>query len=127
MFTGIHHICYHVQSLDETIKQYQALYQGKVEVRWRNEPGQCEVAFVKFGDARVELVEPDDKSTLGGSKAQVLHHIGYLVDDIEKARDELKAKGVNFFQKMYVNALGCKIAYFDAGDCLGRRQHLTQE
>jgi len=127
MFTGVHHVGYLVSDLDETIKRYEELYGGKVELRFYNEKTKSKIAFVASGDTRVELMEPDDKSLLGGSKDQVIHHVGYLVPDIEKAMAELRARGARFIdEKPSTNALGWKIAYFDGGPMLGVRQHLSQ-
>lgn len=127
MFLGVHHVGYLVDNLDETIKSYVELYGGEVEARFRNEQGKMNVAFVKSGATRVELMEPDDKTQLGGSKAQVLHHVGYLVPDIEKAMEELRAKGVKFLdEKPREGVNGWKIAYFDGGERLGVSQHLSQ-
>ncbi len=127
MFTGVHHIGYYVDDLEATIQRYQELYGGVVELRFRNEATKANVAFVRMGEARVELMQPDDKSLLGGSKSQVLHHVGYLVPDIEKAMVELREKGVTFLaEKPTSNPLGWRIIYFDGGPLLGTKQHLSQ-
>ncbi|MHB1414971.1 MAG: VOC family protein [Chloroflexota bacterium] len=125
MFLGVHHIGYYVANLEETIKQYVDLYGGEVEMRGRTPATKCNVAFVKTGATRVELMEPDDKSLLGGSKSQVLHHVGYEVADIQKAIEELSARGAKF-QAPFKNQAGWTIAYFDGGDWLGAKQHLLQ-
>jgi methylmalonyl-CoA/ethylmalonyl-CoA epimerase len=127
MFKGVHHIGYYVSDLDVTIKSYQDLYGGVVELRYRNEATKQEQAFVRSGSSRVELMCPDDKTKLGGKTGQVLAHVGYEVDDIEAAMDELRAKGVRFIdQKPVTNPIGWKLAYFDGGECMGVQQHLTQ-
>lgn len=127
MFTGIHHIGYYVADLEGTIERYRELYGGEVELQFRNEAAKANVAFVKSGETRVELMQPDDRSLLGGSSGQVLHHVGYLVPDIEKAMAELRAKGVRFLaEKPTENPLGWKIIYFDGGPLLGTQQHLAQ-
>lgn len=127
MFIGVHHVGYLVDNLDETIQAYQELYGSEVELRFRNEGIKCNVAFLKSGATRVELMEPDDKAQLGGSKAQVLHHVGYQVPDIEKAMAEMRAKGIKFLDETpRVGPTGWKIAYFDGGDRLGVKQHISQ-
>lgn len=127
MFKGVHHVGYYVANLDETIKRYQELYGGVVELRYRNEATKLEQAFVRSGNSRVELMCPDDQSKLGGKGGQVLAHVGYEVDDIEAAMDELRAKGVRFIdQKPVTNPIGWKLAYFDGGEFIGVQQHITQ-
>ncbi|MHB1004778.1 MAG: VOC family protein [Chloroflexota bacterium] len=84
------------------------------------------MAFVRSGATRVELMEPDDKSVLGDSKTQVIHHVGYLVSDIAEARRALESRGARF-QNTVTTPLGFRIAYFDGLGRIGARQHLTQE
>ncbi|MHB1131727.1 MAG: VOC family protein [Chloroflexota bacterium] len=127
MFKGVHHIGYFVSDIDATIKRYQELYGGVLEICYRNEANNQTQAFVRSGNTRVELMQPDDQSKLHGSTAQVIHHVGYEVDDIEQAMAEMRAKGVRFLDETPVtNPLGWKIAYFDGGDLLGVAQHLAQ-
>lgn len=98
-----------------------------VELRFRNENSKQEQAFVRSGNSRVELMQPDDKSKLGGKQGQVLAHVAYEVDDIEAAMAELRTRGVRFIdQKPVTNPIGWKLAYFDGGEAIGVQQHLTQ-
>ena len=43
-------------------------------------------------------------------------HIGFRVDDMDAAADELKAKGVNFLQEPTQIRPGVRIAYIEAPD-----------
>jgi methylmalonyl-CoA/ethylmalonyl-CoA epimerase len=127
MFLGVHHVGYLVSNLGETVDRYLELYGGEVEARFYNEQAKAQIAFVRCEGIRVELMEPDDRSLLQGSEAQIIHHVGYLVPDIEKAMEELRAKGVKFLdEKPRVGVNGWKIAYFDGGERMGTKQHLSQ-
>ncbi len=127
MFKGIHHIGYWVSDLDATVKAYEELYGGKVEFTTFIEESKTKVAFVVSGNTMVELMEPGDKSVLKGEKAQVLHHVGYLVDDIQQAAEELRSRGARFLTEAPgKNAIGWQIWYYDGGEMLGVRQHIAQ-
>ncbi|MHB1006681.1 MAG: VOC family protein [Chloroflexota bacterium] len=128
MFIGIHHVGYYVSDLEAVVQRYVALYGGVVELRLRNDATKTNVAFVRTGETRVELMEPDDKALLGGAEGQVLHHVGYLVPDIYTAADELRARGAKFVgeKPSPKNALGWQIWYFDGGPLMGVKQHIAQ-
>ncbi|MCL4534332.1 MAG: VOC family protein [Bacteroidetes bacterium] len=126
MFTGIHHPGYIVENLDDTIAFYENTLGGKC-IKRGTPSATGRNAFVQVGDVLMELVEPADKSRLGGRHGQVLDHIGYIVPDIQKAAAELKAKGVRFATpEPTTSIIGVKIWYLDTADTQGTRIHLTQ-
>ena len=123
MFSGVHHLGYTVESLDQAIGFYEKAFGGRVLLR-KAIPNVGEVAFVVSGNTMVELVEPIEKGDL---KGQVFAHVGYQVPDIEAAIAELKAKGFKFAtEKPTVNVAGWKLIYLDQESALGARIHLTE-
>jgi hypothetical protein len=85
------------------------------------------MAFLHVGETDVELIEPADKSVLGGQKGIIIHHVGYLVPNIEQAMEALKAKGVKFAAAApNVTPTGARIIYLDTASTNGARIHLTQ-
>jgi methylmalonyl-CoA/ethylmalonyl-CoA epimerase len=123
MFSGVHHLGYTVESMDETIGFYEKAFGGRVLLR-KAVPGVGEVAFVTSGNTMVELVEPIEKGDL---KGQVFAHVGYQVPDIEAAMAELKAKGYKLATDApTVTVAGWKIIYLDQASALGARIHLTE-
>lgn len=127
MFTGIHHIGYHVSDIEAAVKAYVEMYGGEVEVQFYNAGAKSKVAFVKTGDTRVELMEPDDKSVLGGAQGQILHHVGYLVPDLHAAAEQLRSRGARFLTEEPVKNpyTGWQVWYFDGGPVLGVKQHIS--
>ena len=123
MFTGVHHLGYRVESLDEAIGLYEKAFGGRVLLR-KPIPGVGEVAFVASGSTMVELVEPAEKGDL---KGQVYDHVGYTVENIERAMATLQEKGYGFASETpTVNVAGWKIIYLDKESALGARIHLTE-
>ena len=74
------------------------------------------VAFLPIGNAEVELVKPtsDDSGVARYLKKRGpgVHHICFEVDDIEKALDELKNKGIRLINESpMIGTGGKKIAF----------------
>ena len=84
------------------------------------------MAYVKVGDSEVELIEPADKSQLGGQTGLIIHHVGFFVPDLEKAMAELKANGVKLGPGPNTNVLGLRLIYIDFESTMGTRIHLTE-
>ncbi len=125
MFNRIHHPGYLVQNLDDTVAWYEKAFGGKVIGGGASGTGRN--AFVQMGNAIVELIEPADKTAIAGKGGQVLDHIGYEVDDIEKAMEGFTAKGMSFAAGgIRTNVMGWKLIYFDTKDTQGTRIHITQ-
>ncbi|MCL5027238.1 MAG: VOC family protein [Chloroflexi bacterium] len=126
MFTDIHHPGYLVASLEEAISFYEHTFGGTCESQGTSADGGRN-AFIKVGEAFIEIVEPVDKGRLAGRGRQVIDHIGYVVPDIDKAVAELKAKGIRFAEAQpRTNIMGWRLIYLDTADTMGARIHLTQ-
>ena len=83
-------------------------------------------AYVRFGNAEAELLEPEDKSDLS-SEVLTMHHVGYVVADINRSIDELTARGFEFAgDKPFTNVMGQQLLYFDSASTNGVKMHLTQ-
>jgi len=83
-------------------------------------------AYVRFGNAEAELLEPEDKSGLS-SGVLTMHHVGYVVADIDKSIGELTARGFKFAaDKPNTNVLGHRLLYFDSSTTNGVMMHITQ-
>jgi methylmalonyl-CoA/ethylmalonyl-CoA epimerase len=80
-------------------------------------PGQkVRVAFMEIGKTKLELIQPlgldSPVEKFIQKKGEGLHHISFLVDDIEKALAELKDKKVRLVdQTPRVGATGKRIAF----------------
>jgi len=82
-------------------------------------------AFVNFGQVQVELIEPQDPSTMGAHHA--MDHVGYVTRDIGAGITECRRRGFQFgADAPNTNAIGQQVLYFDPHTSMGSRMHLTQ-
>ncbi len=83
-------------------------------------------AYLRFGAAEAEIIEPEDKSGVG-SRVLDMHHVGYVVPNIGQAAQELRDRGFAFgSDEPFVNVLGHQVFYLDADTTNGTLVHLTQ-
>ena len=83
-------------------------------------------AYVRFGQAETEIIEPEDKKGLESGKL-AMHHVGYVVEDINQEMADLIAKGFKFaVDKPVTNLVGQQLAYFDSSSVNGALVHITQ-
>ena len=82
-------------------------------------------AFVNFGQVQVELIEPQDPSTIGAQ--HTMDHVGYVTRDIGAGITECCRRGLQFVADApNTNAIGQQVLYFDTNTSMGSRMHLTQ-
>ncbi len=83
------------------------------------------VAFVDIGHAQVELIEPQDPSSVGAT--HILDHVGYLTQNLDADLAGYRARGLAFATEApALNPIGQTLIYFDAPTSMGTRMHLTQ-
>ena len=127
MFSDIYHIGYLTDDVARDIAFYQEVFGGELIAQAPGPDGVTKMAFLKVGNTEVELIEPGDKSRLGGRTGLILDHVGYLVPDIDAAVEQLRAKGIKFATEApYTNALGHRLIYLDSATIQGTKMHLTQ-
>jgi catechol 2,3-dioxygenase-like lactoylglutathione lyase family enzyme len=125
MFSRIQHAGYLVEDLEAAVAWYEKTFGGKRTGGGAAAMGQ--LAFVRIGDVEVELIQPVDRSGLTGRGDHVFHHVGYVVDDLDKAVAGYKAKGYTFAtSKPMVNVAGYRLIFFDTSCTNGMRIHLTE-
>ena len=98
----IHHIGYLTKKLDKTLAEFLRLgYETEKEAAY-DEIREVNIAFVRNGDYRVELIEPaGDQSPLAPLLARYRntpYHICYETDDLAASIEELSAAGYTIFQ-----------------------------
>jgi methylmalonyl-CoA epimerase len=110
----IDHLGVAVPSLADAIAAYEALG-FRVEARHDVPSEKVKTAFLPVGESHLELLEPTDSSSAIGrflEKRSGLHHVCVLVDDLEAALAEMKARGVPLLdQAPRVGAGGCRVAF----------------
>jgi methylmalonyl-CoA/ethylmalonyl-CoA epimerase len=110
----IDHLGIAVPSLDAAIAAYEALG-FHVEARHDVPAEKVRTAFLPVGESHLELLEPSDPSCVIArflEKRSGLHHVCVLVDDLDQALAELKARGVPLLDETpRVGAGGCRVAF----------------
>jgi methylmalonyl-CoA/ethylmalonyl-CoA epimerase len=110
----IDHLGIAVPSLAEAVKAYEAL--GFTAQAAEEVPSEkVRVAFLPVGESRLELLEPTEPGSVIArflEKRSGLHHVCVLVEDIEAALAELRARGVALLdEKPRPGAGGCRVAF----------------
>jgi len=116
MVKKVDHIGIAVKDLDETLKFYTDVLGMDLQGTEVVEEQKVKVAFLPIGDTEMELLESTDKegpiARYIEKKGEGVQHIAYRVDDIEKAIEEMKAKGIRMIdEKPRYGAGGAKIAF----------------
>ena len=126
----VDHVGIAVKNLDESVKFYESLgfkatgYEVVAEQK-------VKVAFLPCGDSEIELLEstePDGPIARFIEKnGPGIQHIAIRVDDIDKALEELKEKGVRLIdQTPRYGAGGARIAFVHPKATGGVLLELTQ-
>jgi methylmalonyl-CoA/ethylmalonyl-CoA epimerase len=110
----IDHLGIAVPSLSEAVKAYEAL--GFTVESVEDVPTEkVRVAFLPVGESRLELLEPTDAgSTIAKflQKRSGIHHVCVLVEDIDAALADLRARGVPLIDETpRPGAGGCRVAF----------------
>ena len=131
MFEKIQHIGYLVRNLDDAVAWYGDKFGGENAGGGELAAGRVvssggRNAFIHFGKVEVELIEPVDKSNLA-QDSLVMHHVGYVVSDIDAAIADLKFREFKFLADApNINVLGQKVLYLDPSSTNGVMIHLTE-
>jgi methylmalonyl-CoA/ethylmalonyl-CoA epimerase len=126
--SNIHHVGAIVRDVDETAEYYESLGMGPFEPLIVNGKDtrimgklvhdlKLKIRMGHIGPIRIELIEPVTgagsiwKEVLE-SKGEGIHHLAFVVEDIEKAKTELIEKGLNLIFSARFNKNG-GAAYFE--------------
>lgn len=123
MVTKIDHIGIAVKNLDEALKFYEEVLGIKCVGTEVVEEQKVKTAFLPIGDTEVELLEATDEDSPIAKfieKREGIQHIAYRVDDIEKALEEVKERGIRLIdEKPRRGAGGAKIAFLHPKSTFG--------
>jgi methylmalonyl-CoA epimerase len=113
-FLKIDHLGIAVPDLDAAVAAYEALGFG-VEARHEVPTEKVRTAFLPIGESHLELLEPTDPTSVIAKfleKRSGLHHVCVLVEDIEAALADLRARGVPLIdQSPRTGAGGSRVAF----------------
>jgi methylmalonyl-CoA epimerase len=118
----VDHLGIAVASLGEAAKAFEAL--GFVVEATHDVPTEkVRAAFLPAGESHLELLEPTDPTSVIArflEKRKGLHHVCVLVDDIDAALAEMRARGVRLLDETpRVGAGGCRVAFVHPSSAAG--------
>jgi methylmalonyl-CoA/ethylmalonyl-CoA epimerase len=124
MVGKVDHIGIAVKNLEETLKFYEEVLGIKCVADEVVEEQKVKTAFLPLGDTEIELLESTSEdgpiAKFIEKKGEGIQHIAYRVDDIEKALEELKEKGIRLIdEKPRRGAGGAKIAFLHPKSTFG--------
>lgn len=112
----IHHVGVAVDDLEAAIELYTTAFGAELTHRASNDKDGLAAAFLRAGDAEVELLKPLREDTPVGKflarRGPGLHHIAVAVSDIDKAIAEARANGLEMIdQEPRIGLHGTRIAF----------------
>ncbi|TMF12496.1 MAG: methylmalonyl-CoA epimerase [Chloroflexi bacterium] len=112
----IHHVGIAVDDLESAIELYGVAFGAQLAHRATNEKDGLTAAFLRAGDAEVELLQPLREDTPVGKflakRGPGLHHIAVAVPDIEKAIADARARGLEMIdEEPRIGLHGTRIAF----------------
>ncbi|MGB9683705.1 MAG: methylmalonyl-CoA epimerase [Candidatus Bathyarchaeales archaeon] len=133
MFMGVDHVGVAVKNLDEAVGVYRDILGfNLVGVHVLTER-KVKVAFLSTGgETQIELLEPIGSDSPVAkfleNRGEGIHHVAVKVDNIEKALEELKKKGVMLVdEKPKIGVEGKKIAFVHPKSTKGVLLELVME
>lgn len=117
MIGRLNHVGVATPSIDESVAMYRdVLGATSITDKWAMPEQGVWVCFVNLPNSQIELIEPYgetspihaflEKNPKGGQ-----HHVCFEVEDIYKARDEMKAKGCTVLGEPRIGAHGTLIIF----------------
>ena len=112
----LHHIGVAVEDLDAAVELYRKVFGAELTHRAADERGELKAAFLRAGEAEVELLQPLREDTPIGKfiskRGPGLHHIAVAVPDIDQAIAAARADGLEMIdQEPRIGLHGTRIAF----------------
>ncbi len=132
MLTRIDHVGIAVRDLEEKISFYETTFGLTVAHRETNEEqGVHEAMLLVAPGSYVQLLQPTRADSPVGRflarHGEGVHHVGYGVDDVERALEEIGAKGVPLVdQRPRHGSMGAAIAFLHPSGVGGVLTELVQ-
>lgn len=118
----IDHLGIAVPELAEAVKAFEALG-FRVEATHDVPTEKVRAAFLPVGESRLELLEPTDETSVIArflEKRSGLHHICFLVDDLDSCLKTLEARGVKLIDRTpRIGAGDCRVAFIHPSSAAG--------
>jgi methylmalonyl-CoA/ethylmalonyl-CoA epimerase len=112
----LHHVGIAVADLEESIRLYSEVFGATLVDRQRNEKEGLEAAFLRTGEAELELMAPlREDSPVGkfvAKRGPGVHHVAFGVGDIERAMNEARTAGLELIDaEPRMGMHGARIAF----------------
>ena len=112
----IHHVGVAVEDLEAAIELYTNNFGAELTHRASNEKDGLTAAFLRAGEAEVELMQPLREDTPVGkflaNRGPGLNHIAIAVNDIHQSIAEVRANGLEMIdQEPRIGLHGTRIAF----------------
>ncbi|QPA29967.1 methylmalonyl-CoA epimerase [Thermaerobacillus caldiproteolyticus] len=113
---NVDHIGIAVKSIEKALPFYVDILNLTLLGIEEVESEKVKVAFLKIGDAKLELLEPTAPDSAVAAfiekRGEGIHHVALGVDDIQGRIDELKEKGIRMIQDVpKIGAGGALVAF----------------
>ena len=127
----IHHVGVAVDDLDAAIELYEKVFGAELTQRASNDKDGLKAAFLRAGEAEVELLQPLRADTPIGKfmarRGPGLHHIAVAVPDIDKAIADARAQGLEMIdEEPRIGLHGTRIAFVHPKATAGILLELTE-
>jgi 4-hydroxyphenylpyruvate dioxygenase-like putative hemolysin len=123
MFGEIHHNAYVYKDLEVAVKKFKGFF--GIDKFNRIDMGVVKVARSMIGKLQIDLLEPQDNDSIFHSFLENgnygLHHIGFLVDNIDERIKEWDSKDIKQVLGGMITTV--KFVYYDTTATLG---HITE-
>lgn len=132
LLTRIDHVGIACRDLEETVARYEALFGLSVASREVNEEQGVQEAMLEVADGSyVQLLQPLRPDSPVGRflerHGEGVHHIGYGVDDVQAALDQLGGLGIRLLDRRPRHgSMGAAIAFLHPKDVGGVLTELVQ-
>ncbi len=111
----INHVAIAVEDLSKAAEFWESVLGLKLDHVEEVESQKAKIAFFPCGESELELVQPTDPESGTARFIQTrgpgIHHLCLEVDDIEKALEELKGKGIRLINETPLEMEGRKMAF----------------
>jgi methylmalonyl-CoA/ethylmalonyl-CoA epimerase len=113
---GIHHVGIAVEDLEGAVETYRRLFGAEVEHRETVDDQALDVALIRVGSGRLELLASRDPDTPVGKflakRGPGMHHLAVEVDDVAEELARLAADGAELIdERPRRGVMGHEIAF----------------
>jgi catechol 2,3-dioxygenase-like lactoylglutathione lyase family enzyme len=99
MIKGIEHVAIVVSDMDKSIRFYNEVLGLKIHHDGRREGGRKKSFLGTKSRTLIAMTEDENRGKEGAGFVQSVAHIAFRVDDVERAREVLREKGVEFIEE----------------------------